>query len=1221
MYIPLPNASFDLPSSSSSNQSTDESSPTCSRTTLISLSWNIEGLKRNLHSLKNIIENASSPDLIFLSETHIFCSDLMYCMSYFKGEYCSESNSEDRHNPEIAMSKSKATGGTMVMWKKYLDKYITIHPVTSASFLPVVLSMPGCPVTVHFALYLPTSGREADFLDEVTKLNTCLMDLSEKYENCLMFIRGDGNVNTNNTDRMRILASLISTHSLSRVYINHKTYHHFLGGGAFDSNIDIILQSKSSPYLETVTNIFCKYEFPDMDSHHDAILSSLPLPALSTVSSGAETSVSEHHLITAPRLNHVRHKILWTEPGIELFEQEVAPKLSEIRKKWLNPVSKTCLAILLAQTNTVLNKVALDTNESINLNKPQEIKSKKKPRVVKDSEIILRRVNQNFKRAVASNNPELLNEANDAFKVAKNSHRILVRSLNNHKDSLHNEKLFGIISSRPSSAFSAIKSAKSSNSPQVPYIKVGQKRYEGDRVVDGLFESLLNLKTFDFDQLSTSPHHDSLMEDYYNIKYLCAHKSDLPPITLTKSKEILLKIKPGVNDFYSITANHFINAGIAGFVHFNLLLNAFIIDVNNCTIEELNTVYALLLYKGHKKDRTLDTSYRTISTCPLLAKGLDVYVRDLSLEKWNNQQAETQYQGEGSSHELASLMVTEAIQHSKFTTKLPTFLLFLDARSAFDTVIIQYLIRSLFLSGMRGDSVTYFDNRLSNRKTCCEFDKTFVGPILDQGGLEQGGIPSSDLYKLYNNELLTTAQRSKLGIVMVGSMVLSAVGQADDTGLLSNDLYKLQHLLEIALQYCLKFGVQLSPSKTKLLVIQPSNNNQVDILYNPVNINGKEVNFVDQAEHVGVIRSAEGNLPNILQRLSSFKSALGSLLSSGLARGLRSNPATSLRVLAIYGTPVLMSGLASLVLSPKEVAIIDQQFKRTLQNILNLSVSSPSAVVHFKSGSLPATAILHLRQISLFGMICRLPSDPLNTLARQPLLTSSSRSQSWFIQVRNLLLVYQLEHPLKLLDYPPSKDSFKRLVKAKVTDFWEQKLRQESSYLPSLKYFHPQFMSLRSPHKLLLAAGPKMYEICKAKIQLKFLCSQYPCGERTRHWTPENSAGICTFLNCYNNKSVESPEHILLHCPAYNSARNNMIAMCLKIKNPISHGLVTSLLLSKSNSIKMQFLLDSSSISEVIASIQLYGEQVSKDLFYCGRNWCFVLHRERLRRLGQWKLC
>ena len=88
-----------------------------------------------------------------------------------------------------------------------------------------------------------------------------------------------------------------------------------------------------------------------------------------------------------------------------------------------------------------------------------------------------------------------------------------------------------------------------------------------------------------------------------------------------------------------------------------------IMDVNNSKIEELNSVYALLLYKGHKKDRTCDTSYRTISTCPLLAKGLDMYVRDLSIDKWNKMQADTQYQGERSNHEFASLLMTEAIQH------------------------------------------------------------------------------------------------------------------------------------------------------------------------------------------------------------------------------------------------------------------------------------------------------------------------------------------------------------------------------------------------------------------------------------------------------------------------------------------------------------------------------------------------------------------------------
>ena len=50
---------------------------------------------------------------------------------------------------------------------------------------------------------------------------------------------------------------------------------------------------------------------------------------------------------------------------------------------------------------------------------------------------------------------------------------------------------------------------------------------------------------------------------------------------LEKRREILLKIKPAVDDFFSITASHFVNAGVAGLVHFNLLLNAIIIDVNN----------------------------------------------------------------------------------------------------------------------------------------------------------------------------------------------------------------------------------------------------------------------------------------------------------------------------------------------------------------------------------------------------------------------------------------------------------------------------------------------------------------------------------------------------------------------------------------------------------------------------------------------------------------
>ena len=567
--------------------------------------------------------------------------------------------------------------------------------------------------------------------------------------------------------------------------------------------------------------------------------------------------------------------------------------------------------------------------------------------------------------------------------------------------------------------------------------------------------------------------------------------------------------------------------------------------------------------------------------------------------------------------------------------KKPTFLLFLDAKSAFDAVYIPYLIRNLFFTGMEGQSVLYMDNRLKNRKTFCEFDKILVGPIHDERGLEQGGVSSSDHYKLYNNELLNLVQESQLGVDMGGSpvfcedlsangatnsgsfLVISGVGQADDTALMSNDLNKLKHILQLALNYCIKYNVQLCPSKTKLLVIPPSGNQNFFVPYSPIAIDGKTIDFVDQAEHVGVLRSINGNLPNILQRISSFKKSLGSVVSCGLARGSRSNPCSSLRILTLHGTPVLMSGLASLVLSDKEVACIDQQLKKTLQNILKLSVNTPSSFVHFIAGTLPGTAVLHLKQLSLFGMICRLPDDPLNVLARQVLITSSSTS-SWFIQVRNLCLRYQLPHPLHLLNNPPTKEAFKKLVKAKVLDSWETKLRNEASPLLSLTYFNPNYMSLTKPHKIWTTAGPKPYEVAKARIQLRFLGSQYPSAKHSLHWTPENPLGLCSFPDCQGKCIVESSEHILLSCPAYTTTRAKLICLCLRIKNPISHSLVTNIVLSNSNSKIMQFLLDCTPIPEVIDSAQRFGDIIYNDLFYISRTWCFAIHRERMKRLCRW---
>ena len=85
-------------------------------------------------------------------------------------------------------------------------------------------------------------------------------------------------------------------------------------------------------------------------------------------------------------------------------------------------------------------------------------------------------------------------------------------------------------------------------------------------------------------------------------------------------------------------------------------------------------------------------------------------------------------------------------------------------------------------------------------------------------------------------------------------------------------------------------------------------------------------------------------------------------------------------------------------------------------------------------------------------------------------------------------------YPLQLMTHPPKKEAFKQLIKAKVMDYWETKLCLRSSFLPSLAYFQPEYMSLASPHRLWTSSGHNTYEVGKARIQLLFLSSQYPCG-------------------------------------------------------------------------------------------------------------------------------
>ena len=212
----------------------------------------------------------------------------------------------------------------------------------------------------------------------------------------------------------------------------------------------------------------------------------------------------------------------------------------------------------------------------------------------------------------------------------------------------------------------------------------------------------------------------------------------------------------------------------------------------------------------------------------------------------------------------------------------------------------------------------------------------------------------------------------------------------------------------------------------------------------------------------------------------------------------------------------MMSGLAALILRSSDIDLIEQHLRETLRCLLRLHEKTPRCVVYFLAGCLPGSALLHLRQLSLFGMITRLTGNILHTHARNVFNYSTVSPKSWFVQIRNLCCTYDLPHPQVLLVSPLSKESFKKLMKQKVTDYWEIKLREEARKLKSLLYFKPEFISLKCPHPIWTSAGYSPYNIAKATVQAIMLSGRYRFGALFRHWVKGN--GCCTLsLNCANS--------------------------------------------------------------------------------------------------------
>ena len=417
-------------------------------------------MKNSIVELKNVLTK-SRPSFAFLREPQLFQCDAKQTFQFVEGEYCWHLNSEDVLDPELPTISSRSHGGTVALWQRELDPHVEVVPTTTSAFLPIVLMMPGLRTSIHMAVYLPTHGKDSEFVSDLAELRNVLDELNERFTNPVIYIRGDGNVNSNNKMRVILLRQLIADYELTETDIGHTTYHHFVGNGSYDSTIDVLLHSSIDQVTETVGEILCIHDYPALLSHHDVILSTFTVPI-------KEQEVNLAKLVTAPKCNNTRTRIIWSTEGQVKYADLVSSYPREAREKWLDPRSQDSMSVLLSVTNNIMSKCATLTNDFKVLGTKHKTKSKKIPKIIKTANNKMIKAHKKYKiheKSLGAKHANVLH-SKASFKLTKTKYRQALRQ-DRLRENLERYKKLGSIFSKPSSAYSYLRSCRQSKATRI----------------------------------------------------------------------------------------------------------------------------------------------------------------------------------------------------------------------------------------------------------------------------------------------------------------------------------------------------------------------------------------------------------------------------------------------------------------------------------------------------------------------------------------------------------------------------------------------------------------------------------------------------------------------------------------------------------------------------------------------------------------------------------
>ena len=297
-----------------------------------------------------------------------------------------------------------------------------------------------------------------------------------------------------------------------------------------------------------------------------------------------------------------------------------------------------------------------------------------------------------------------------------------------------------------------------------------------------------------------------------NAKPSCASSLLDREISIEEISSVLSQLKTGKSSSDDMICNEILKA--LSTTNLKLLHRTFNHCLNTGTYPWNNNIITPLHKKGCKSD---PDNYRAVAVSSTIGKLFStILLNRINQYKNTNKPDPINQLGFSKGAQTYDHILTFNTIISKYKKqKIPVYAVFVDFRKAFDSVCREALFVKLAKLGITGKIYDVLKHMYENSTGQIKLSGFVSEPFDIKKGTEQGHPQSPDLFKIYLRDLSPELDHENCPKLM--NQLISHLLWADDLILLALDPVTLQKQLDTLNDFCVQWGIEINPDKTKLM--------------------------------------------------------------------------------------------------------------------------------------------------------------------------------------------------------------------------------------------------------------------------------------------------------------------------------------------------------------------------------------------------------------------